>query len=212
MKGLTLNDSARFCVTFCVSSSIMTKIPIEISARHVHLSQKDLDTLFGRDYKLKSIKKLSQDDEFAAKERVTIKSERSRISNVRIVGPVRSHTQAEISKTDARELEIDPPVKECTACVGEEAESIMISGPKGEIEQKAAIISHRHIHISPKQAQELGLKDHEQVSVMVEGKRSLTFHSVLARVKEGFNLAMHLDTDEANAAGVEGEIEGELIN
>lgn len=190
----------------------MNKVPIEISARHVHLSQEDLEILFGKEYKLHETKGLSQDNEFAAEETVTISSKKSKIGNTRIVGPTRSHTQVEISRTDSYQLGINPPIKECTACVGEEAEPIVVSGPEGEIERKAAIISHRHIHLNPKQADELKLKDHEFVSVMVEGERPITFHSVLIRIKDGFDLSMHIDTDEANAAGIKGVSEGIILN
>lgn len=189
----------------------MTKIPIEVSARHVHLSQKDLKELFGKGYELKQVKKLSQADDFAAEETVDIKTDSGEIKGVRIVGPPRSHTQVEISASDAYRLKINPPVKECTACAGEPAERIKISGPKGEIEREAAIIAHRHIHMSPDGAKEFGLKNHDLVSVKTGGERPVTFHDVLIRVENDFRLVLHIDVDEANAAGIEKESEGEII-
>ena len=190
----------------------MKKVIIETSARHIHLSKEDFEALFGKGYKLKQVKKLSQSREFAAEETVDIVSNDAQIKDLRIVGPFRSHTQIEISKSDSYRLKIDPPIKECTAALGEPAETIKIKGPKGEIERESVIIAQRHIHMNPDEAKKLGLKNHQLVSVRSEGDRAVTFHNVLIRVEDDFHLAMHIDVDEANACGIKKEAGGKIIN
>jgi len=189
----------------------MTTIPIEVSGHHIHISKNDLYKLFGESYKLTSIKDLSQKGQFACEEKVVVSTEAGKIKGLRIAGPEREATQVEITKTDAYILKIDPPVKECTTCVGEKAAAVKITGPKGSIKRDAAIIAHRHIHLSSKESDELNLKEGEKVSVRTEGDRAITFHNVLIRVDESFVKNMHLDTDEANAAGIEKKATGEII-
>ena len=189
----------------------MKFIPIEISARHCHLCKADLKVLFGEGYELTKDRDISQKGQYSCKETVNIKSEAAEIKNLRIVGPLRDASQAEISKTDAYSLKIDPPIKECTSCVGEEAENIKIIGPKGEIEKKIAIIPHRHIHMDEEDAKNLGVKNGEMVSVKTSGDRALVFKSVLVRVDPSFVLSMQIDTDEGNAAGIKTGETGELI-
>ena len=188
------------------------KVPIEVSARHVHVSRDDLDLLFGKDYKLKPLKDLSQKGQFAAEEKVDIKTAQGELKELRILGPEREQTQVEITKTEARELEIDPPVAECTSCVGEGGAEVIIIGPKKEIKKHCAIIAHRHIHISTEEAQKYNLKEGELVSVEILGDRALTFHQVLIRIDPSFTFHMHLDTDEANAAGIDKMSEGFIIH
>lgn len=186
------------------------KIPIEISARHIHISRSDLDLLFGKGYQLKPIKDLSQKGQFACEETVNIKTGRGEIKDLRILGPERNQTQVELTKTDAHYLDIEPPVAECTSYAGEGGEEVMIIGPKGEIKKHCAIIAHRHIHLSDEEAKNLNLKEGELVSVKVKGARPVTFHEVLIRIDPSFVLNLHLDTDEANAAGIEGGGYGEI--
>lgn len=186
------------------------KIPIEVSARHVHVSRDDLDLLFGKNYQLKPLKDLSQKGQFAAEEKVDIKTTQAELKGLRILGPERQHTQVELTKTDAHYLGIDPPMAECTSCAGEGGEEVTIIGPKGEIKKHCAIIAHRHIHISTEEAQKYNLKEGELVSVKVKGARPVTFHEVLIRIDPSFVLNLHLDTDEANAAGIEGGGYGEI--
>jgi len=187
------------------------KVPIEVSARHIHISRSDLDILFGKDYQLSPIKNLSQKGQFACEETVTIKNQKHKIKELRILGPERPQTQVELTKTDARSLDINPPVAECTSCAGEGGEEVEIIGPKGKIKKHCAIIAHRHIHLSDKQAQKYNLKEGELVSVEIMGDRALTFHQVLIRIDPSFDLHMHLDTDEANAAGITGNHYGKIV-
>ena len=183
----------------------MRKIPIEISARHIHLSQKDLEALFGKGYQLKKLRELSQIGEFAAEERIDIQNSLEpnarKIPNVRILGPVRDQTQVELSHTDAIFLKVKPVVRESGDLKG--TPGIILIGPRGKIKIKEGVISAwRHIHCSPKESQELGLKNKMLVSVKAMGIRSITFHKVMVQVKPNYRLYMHLDTDEGNAASI----------
>jgi len=189
----------------------MTKILIETTARHLHISEKDRDLLLGQGSKLTKLKNISQPGQFASRETIDLKTNKGKIKKVRIVGPERETTQVEISRTDARTLGINPPIKECVSCRGKRAENITLIGPQGEIKRAAAIIPQRHIHLNEEEAKKYHLSNHELVSIKVSGKRALTFHNVLIRVDKNFSLAMHIDTDEANAAGIEKEAWGVII-
>lgn len=189
----------------------MNEIPIEVSARHVHLSEGDLEELFGEGFALDKMKDLSQEGEFASEQLVSIKTVKKEINNVRVLGPCRKLTQVEISKTDAYELGLTPPMKECTRVDGEMAETITLCNGDRCLERAAAIVAYRHLHLSPQKAQELGLKDDDNISVRVTGERSLTFHNVLVRVAENFRAHMHIDLDEGNAAGILEKGTGEII-
>ncbi|HOB22850.1 MAG: phosphate propanoyltransferase [Firmicutes bacterium] len=187
---------------------VISKVTVGISARHVHLSREDMDKLFGPGSELTFVKALTQPGQFSAEEKVTLVGPKREIKNVRVLGPLRSQTQVEISRTDAFTLGIEPPVRDS----GDLANSapLKIVGPKGEVELKeGAIIAKRHIHMTPADAERLGLKDKQLVSVRVkEGERALTFDEVLVRVSEKFALDFHVDTDEANAAGLKN---GQLV-
>jgi len=186
------------------------KVPIEISARHIHLCQKDLETLFGRGYQLKKIRKLSQADDFAARETLDIKIGSKIIKRLRIVGPVRKETQIELSMTDAVGLGIKLPLRLSGNIKG--TPGATLTGPKKKLKiKKGVIIAKRHLHCSPQQAKRLKLRNEMSVSVKVNGKRALTFHNVKVRVGEDYKLAVHLDTDEGNAAGIIKKGEGEII-
>jgi len=187
------------------------KVPIEISARHIHLYKKDLETLFGKDYQLKVFKPLSQKGQFAAEETITLANANFRLEKVRILGPLREKTQVEICQTEARLFGIEPPIRE-SGDLKDSIGGLEIIGPDGKIElEKGLIIALRHIHASPTDAMKYKLKDKQLVSVKVEGQRSLIFHNVVIRVDPSFVWNMHIDTDEANAAGVKEGAEGEVI-
>ncbi len=173
-----------------------------VSNRHVHLSQEDLERLFGKGYKLTPTKDLGQPGQFACDERVDLVGPKGgTIENVRILGPVRKNSQVEISRTDSFKLGINaPPVRDSGDVQG--TPGIKIKGPNGEIElAKGVIIAKRHIHMLPSQAEHYGVKDKDLVSVYCdkEGRR-LIFQDVLVRVSEKYALEFHVDTDEANAA------------
>ncbi|MDD3150960.1 MAG: phosphate propanoyltransferase [Candidatus Gastranaerophilales bacterium] len=187
------------------------KIPIEISARHVHLSEPDLETLFGVGFELKKFKDLSQPGQFAAEEAVKLIGPRGEINSVRILGPCRAQTQVEVSETEARQLGINPPVRDSGNLDG--TPGIKVVGPKGEvILNQGVILALRHIHIDPETAAKLKIKNYDRAKVDTSGLRDLLFENVLVRVSPDFKLAMHIDTDEANAAGIDGENhEGEII-
>ncbi len=178
-------------------------IPIEISARHVHLSQKDLEALFGYGYKLKKIRNLSQPSLFAAKEVVDIKRGNQEIANVRIIGPLSKRTKIELSLTDTVNLGIKIPTKN---------PGITLIGPKGKINiKKGSIVAWRHIHLNLKEAREFGLKNGDFVSLKIKGKRALIFNNILVRIDKNFKKVVHLDTDEGNAAGIIKKGEGTLL-
>ncbi|WP_445491289.1 phosphate propanoyltransferase [Niallia sp. 03133] len=188
----------------------MMQIPIGVSNRHIHLTKEDLEKLFGEGYELTSKKELSQPGEFAAEETVTIKTEKSEIANVRILGPIRKATQIEISKTDAFHLKINAPIRSSGNIDG--TPGITIIGPKGELTiEKGVIIAERHIHMTTKDAETFNVEDGQYVRVKVSGERELIFHQVLIRVKDSYALDMHIDTDEANAAGLKTGDKGEIV-
>lgn len=177
------------------------KVPVGVSNRHVHLSEKDLAILFGEGYQLTPMKDLSQTGQYAAEEQVTIVTKKNAIQNVRILGPVRKETQVEISRTDAFALGLKPPVRDSGSL--ENSAPITIVGPKGSVYiEQGVIIAMRHIHMSPKDAEQFGVKDKDIVSVKTEGERSVIFNNCLVRVRDDFVLEFHIDTDEANAAGL----------
>jgi len=190
----------------------MPKVPVEISARHLHLSLKDLETLFGAGYCLKKIKDLSQPGEFVAQETVDLIGPKSIYKNVRIVGPVRKNTQVEITATDCRILGINAPIKISGDIKG--SASAILKGPRGQIKlNQGVIIAKRHLHLSAKEARIFGLKNNQAISISVSaaGQRSVTFHQVIVRAGDQYKKACHLDTDEANAAGLKACGYGELV-
>lgn len=180
----------------------MKKILVETSARHVHVTQEDLEILFGKGYQLTHKKDLSQPGQFASNERVTVVGAKKEIPNVSILGPVRSATQVELSLTDARSAGIQALVRESGDIAG--TSGCKLVGPCGEVEIKEGVIAaKRHIHMTPADAKEFGVEDKQVVSVKVESNgRSLVFGDVVCRVSDQYALAMHIDTDEANAAKI----------
>lgn len=178
------------------------EVPVGVSNRHIHLSVADLETLFGKGYELTPIKDLSQPGQFACKETLTIVGPSLRpIENVRVLGPVRKNSQVEISRTDSFTLKVKPPVRESGDISG--SAPITIIGPKGVVTLKeGCIIANRHIHMSIDEGKQFGLSDGEYVDVEVNGERRTKFYDVQVRVHKDFRLEMHIDTDDANAAGI----------
>ena len=176
-------------------------ILVETSARHVHVTKEALEILFGEGYELTPKKDLSQPGQFACEERVDVVGPKRTLSGVSILGPVRSANQVELSLTDARSIGVTAPVRESGDVAGSGACKLV--GPKGEVEVAEGVIAaKRHIHMTPADAAVYGVQDKDVVSVQVETDgRSLTFGDVVVRVSEKFALAMHIDTDESNAAG-----------
>ena len=188
----------------------MAQVLIETSARHVHLSKEHIDILFGAGHELTFKKALSQPGQFACEERVTVVGEKKEIKNISILGPARSATQVEVSLTDARTLGVKAPVRESGDIAGSGACKII--GPCGEVEiSEGVIIAKRHIHMTSSDAAAFGVADKQIVSVKVEGDRGLVFGNVVVRVNDSFALAMHIDTDECNAAGAFGVVTGEIL-
>ncbi|MFH2104928.1 MAG: phosphate propanoyltransferase [Parcubacteria group bacterium] len=186
------------------------KVLIEVSARHLHLCQADLEKLFGIGYELKEFKSLSQKGQYAAKETVKIIGPKAEIDGVRVVGPLREHTQIEISKTDGYMIGIVPPVR--TSGDIEGSPGVKVIGPAGEIELGQGLIcARRHIHISPTEAKEFGVKNLQKVSVKIFGERDMTFNDVVVREHPDFRLSFQVDTDEGNAASVKTGDFGEMI-
>jgi propanediol utilization protein len=185
------------------------KIPIEISARHVHLSKEDFEKLLGKDKKLEQIKKLSQIGEFASKEKVALLNKDKKLL-VRIVGPLRKDSQAEISITDAYNLNLIPFPKIRISGDLKNATKILAKGTKSQL-KIPVIIAKRHLHCSEKDAKKLKLKNNQIVKIKILGKRGLIFDNVVVRIKENFKIAVHIDTDEANAAGISEKTFGEIV-
>lgn len=177
-------------------------VPVGVSNRHIHLSTADLETLFGKGYELTPIKDLSQPGQFACKETLTIVGPSLRpIENVRVLGPVRKASQVEISRTDSFTLKVKPPVRESGDIAG--SAPVTIIGPKGVVTLKeGCIIANRHIHMSLEEGAAFGLSDGQYVDVEVSGERKTRFYDVQVRVHKDFRLEMHIDTDDANAAGI----------
>ncbi|HIW21636.1 MAG TPA: phosphate propanoyltransferase [Candidatus Dorea intestinavium] len=176
-------------------------VPVGVSARHVHLTQEHVEALFGKGYQLTKKKEL-MGGQYASNEQVTIVGLKLRaIENVRILGPVRKASQVEISKTDAIKLGVNAPIRESGNTKGSAA--IAIVGPKGVIYlDEGCIVAKRHIHMQPKEAKEAGVIDGQEVTVTSESERSVSFNHVQVRVDDSYTLEMHIDTDEANAAGI----------
>lgn len=188
----------------------MKKVLVETSARHIHLTQADLETLFGKDYQLTPKKELSQPGQYACVERVDVVGPKKTLSGVSILGPVRKATQVELSLTDARSIGVNAPIRESGDIAGSGA--CRLVGPNGEVVLTEGVIAaKRHIHMTPADAAEFGVKDKDEVSVKIDDNgRGLIFGEVVVRVSDAYALAMHIDTDESNAAcaapGTMGEI------
>ena len=187
------------------------KFLVETSARHVHVSEQDFKVLFGEGASLTPKKDLSQPGQFACAERVTIVGPKKELAGVSILGPFRKSTQVELSATDARSIGLPIVVKESGDLAG--TPGCKIIGPAGSIEiSEGVIVAKRHIHATTKDAEELGVKDKDIVNVKIETNgRSLIFGDVVVRVSDSYALAMHIDTDESNAASACGSTMGEIV-
>ncbi|WP_088032085.1 phosphate propanoyltransferase [Evansella clarkii] len=187
------------------------QIPLGVSARHCHLSLEMVEKLFGEGYKLTKKSDLSQPGQFAAEETILIAGPKGSIDKVRVLGPARSVTQVEISKTDARHLGLAPPVRQSGDI--KNSSPVTLIGPKGSVSiPEGLIIAQAHIHMSPSDAENFNVTDGELVEVKAAGsERSITFSNILIRVSERYRLEMHLDTDEANAGGLITGNKAELI-
>ena len=176
-------------------------VPIGVSNRHIHLDRADMDILFGRDSELTFKKELGQPGQFACDETVTLHGPKGELGRVRVLGPLRSESQVEVSVTDGFALGVRPPIRESGKLKG--TPGVTIVGPKGAIEKDTGTIAAlRHIHLDPETAQRIGVKDKQMVKAEIRGLRGGILHNVLIRVSEQFAPEMHIDVDEANAMGV----------
>ena len=187
------------------------KVHVMISNRHMHLNREALDILFGEGYELTVKKELSQPGQFASNERVAVVGPKGSFPAVSILGPVRPENQVELSLTDARSIGVTAPVRESGDVAGSGACKLV--GPKGEVELECGVIAaQRHIHATPEDAEKYGLQDKQIVSVKIDSNgRSLVFGDVVVRVSPKYALAMHIDTDESNAAGATPGLMGEIL-
>lgn len=186
------------------------KVNVGLSNKHLHLSQKDLEVLFGPGHQLTHKKDLVQPGQFASEEVVDIVGPKSTMKKVRVLGPVRPETQVELSLTDARGLGIKAPVRESGKLEG--TPGCTLVGPCGEVELEFGVIAAlRHVHLSPAQAVEAGVKDKDIVSIKLDGERSVVYNNVLVRSGDAHEAEVHLDTDEGNAAGCGMDAVAEII-
>lgn len=184
------------------------KVLLGISNRHVHLTEDDYRILFGNE-PLEKVKDLVQPGEYASNQKVSIKTEKSTINNVRLLGPLRKYSQVEISKTDSFALGLKPPVRNSGDLEG--AEKITIVGPNGEVEKNCCIIATRHLHVNPKEREELGLMGIDKIKVKIESEKSTVFEDVYVKESPNYVLELHLDTDDGNASLAKTGQEVEII-
>lgn len=190
--------------------SRMNRFQVEASARHVHLSKKDVEALFGEGYELTFARELSQPGQFLAKERVRLIGPKGVIENIAVLGPARDSSQVELSMTDTRQLGIKPVIRESGHI--KDTPGVIIASGNGVIQLKeGVIVAKRHIHMKPADALRLGVKDKDIVSVKVHSQRPLVFEDVLVRVSESYGLTMHIDFDEANACALGASDMGEIV-
>ena len=187
----------------------MNLVKIAVSNRHIHLTKEDVDILFGKNYELTKRNDLRQIGQFACKETVEVLGPKNKFEKVRIVGPVRSYTQLEVSKTDAKTLGVIAPL--AYAGGAQNPGLVTLIGPNGRVEKACAIIAMRHLHLSKEDGKKFGIKNKDIVSVKVDGDRGVVFKNVVVRMEQNFVTEIHLDTDEGNAVGISNEAMGELI-
>lgn len=186
------------------------KIPIGVSARHVHLAQAEVEQLFGENYQLTPKFELSQPGQFAAEETVVIAGPKGSIERVRILGPARSLSQVEVSWTDAMKLGIKPPLRISGDIQG--SSPVTLIGPKGSVVlNEGLIIAQAHIHMSPEDSAKFNVMDGQSVQIKVEGIRPIILSNVVIRVSERYRLEMHIDTDEANAGLIQQGTVAEIV-
>jgi len=187
-----------------------TKIPIEISARHLHITRKDFEKLFGKNKELTIFKNLSQPKEFASNEFVTLSNGDKKLEKVRILGPFREKSQIEISMTDAYFLKLNPLPKIKISGDLKGAKEILVKNKNYSI-KLPCIIAKRHLHLTELDAKNLKIKNNQKISIKVKGERELIFKEIIARVSDKYKLSLHLDTDEGNSAGIFVKTFGEII-
>ena len=188
----------------------MKEVLIETSARHVHLTAEHIEILFGKRHELTFKKALSQPGQFACEERVDVVGPKNTIKNISILGPARKASQVEVSLTDARSIGVKAPIRESGDVAGSGACTLV--GPCGTVELSEGVIAAmRHVHMTPEDAAALGVADKQIVSVKLDTPRSLVFGDVVVRVSASYATAMHIDTDEANAAAASGVVYGEIV-
>lgn len=187
-------------------------VMVETSARHVHVTEETLEILFGKGYQLTKKKDLSQPGQFACEERVQVIGPKNSFPAISILGPTRPADQVELSASDARSIGVAAPVRESGDIAGSGACKLV--GPKGEVELKeGVIVAKRHIHMTPEDAENYGVKDKQVVSVKIDSpERSLVFGDVVVRVSPKFKLAMHIDTDESNAVMAGRDATGVIVD
>jgi putative phosphotransacetylase len=186
------------------------KVVIGLSNKHLHLSAEHIDALFGKGHKLTPTKDLRQPGQFACEEKVDLEGPKGVIKGLRVLGPARPETQVELALTDARSLGIKPPVRESGKLVG--TPGCKLTGPAGSVELDHGVMTAlRHVHLSPSEAAEAGVKDKDIIRVKIGGERAVIFEEVLVRAGEAHLSEFHLDTDEGNAAGVDSGQEVELL-
>lgn len=207
-----LRDVEMYGINGLKAQSEKAMIPIGISARHLHVCQEDLEKLFGPGYRLTHERDLLQPGEFASKEMVTLVGRDGKtIPHVRILGPLRTRTQVELARTDGIALGIrDLPMRRSGELQG--AAPLTLVGPFGTLYlPEVAMRSNRHIHMGPADAARFGVKQNNVVQLRIGGPEGVTFHNVQIRIHETWKLVAHLDTDDANAAGIVCEVHGELL-
>ena len=193
-----------------IQNELAGSFEVEASGRHVHLSRKELDALFGTGYELTKAKDLSQPGQYASKERLTVVGPKGAFHNVVILGPVRKESQVEVSLTDCLQLGVKAPIRESGDIEGTPG-IVLVNGDKSVSLDKGLIVAKRHVHMTPEDAEKLGVKNHDIVKVKVEGARPLIFDDVVIRVSPKFATYMHIDYDEANACGFSKGIRGRII-
>ena len=195
----------------CDAVTQQQQIPVGVSARHAHVTQEHLEILYGAGHQLTVYAPLYQPEAFAANETLTIVGKRMRaIEAVRILGPVRDYSQVEVAQTEAIRLGLNPPIRDSGDLVG--ADPITLVGPAGSIYlEEGAICATRHIHMTPGDANALGIREDDLLKVRFRGERALIFENVRPKISEDYVLQMHLDTDDSNAAGLKGGEPVEIV-
>ena len=177
------------------------KIPIETSARHIHVSREDFEILFGQDAELHYVKELSQPGQYLCQERLTVRGPSGQFENMAILGPFRKETQVEVSLTDTRKLGVPGVIRQSGDTEG--TPGCTLIGPLGKLDiPKGVIVAKRHIHMTPDDAERLGIKDNDEVDVEIETAKPTRYYNVQVRVRSDFDTEMHIDTDDANASGI----------
>ena len=206
-----ISEAVRRIIADSIPALHPNPINIGVSNRHIHLSARDLEHLFGKGYAINCMKDLSQPGQFAAAETVIIAGPKGCIENVRVLGPVRKQTQIEVSQSDTFRLGVKAPVRESGKIEG--SGQITVIGPKGSLQlSEGLIVAQRHIHMTPDDAKTYGVTDSQSVQVKVEGARGVIFDNVVVRVSSNFALEFHIDIDEANCAGIKQGDKAYLMN